>query len=160
MNMIYKIIWFSRTLIEISSCYSKQHGHGLILVLWFVHVGLFLFIYLFYISYICAWASIVFQQGVWALLLSPHLFAASIPLDCREEQGGLSRCPTISQEKLLDRVIHHAELIYRVSEESCSLFVSNTAHYPNMDLCTLKTEQFDCSADSLYLDAGDLIVCV
>ncbi|XP_014265506.2 somatolactin alpha isoform X1 [Maylandia zebra] len=45
-----------------------------------------------------------------------------MPLDCKEEPGSLTRCPSISQEKLLDRVIHHAELIYRVSEESCSLF--------------------------------------
>ncbi|XP_047450308.1 somatolactin alpha isoform X2 [Mugil cephalus] len=72
----------------------------------------------------------VFQQGVWALLLWPHLFTASTPLDCREEQGGLSRCPTISQEKLLDRVIHHAELIYRVSEESCSLFEDMFIPFP------------------------------
>ncbi|XP_054455366.1 somatolactin alpha [Anoplopoma fimbria] len=64
----------------------------------------------------------VMQRGVWAVLLWPNLLTSSIPLDCREEQGGLSRCPSISQEKLLDRVIQHAELIYRVSEESCSLY--------------------------------------
>ncbi|XP_010755407.1 somatolactin alpha isoform X1 [Larimichthys crocea] len=62
------------------------------------------------------------QRGVWALLLWPYLLTVSIPLDCKEEQGSFSRCPYISQEKLLDRVIQHAELIYRVSEESCSLF--------------------------------------
>uniref|UniRef100_A0A8C8DMC9 Somatolactin alpha n=1 Tax=Oryzias sinensis TaxID=183150 RepID=A0A8C8DMC9_9TELE len=62
------------------------------------------------------------QQGLWALLLWPHLFTVSVPLDCRDDQASLARCPSISQEKLLDRVIHHAELIYRVSEESCSLF--------------------------------------
>ncbi|TKS81287.1 Somatolactin [Collichthys lucidus] len=62
------------------------------------------------------------QRGVWALLLWPYLLTVSIPLDCKEEQGSFSRCPSISQEKLLDRVIQHAELIYRVSEESCSLF--------------------------------------
>ncbi|XP_034404346.1 somatolactin alpha [Cyclopterus lumpus] len=64
----------------------------------------------------------VIQRGVWAVLLWPNLLASSVPLDCREEQGILSRCPSISQEKLLDRVIEHAELIYRVSEESCSLY--------------------------------------
>ncbi|XP_041849730.1 somatolactin alpha [Melanotaenia boesemani] len=64
----------------------------------------------------------VMQQGVWALLLWPFLLTVSTPLDCREDQASLARCPSISQEKLLDRVIHHAELIYRVSEESCSLF--------------------------------------
>ncbi|XP_075956526.1 somatolactin alpha [Anarhichas minor] len=64
----------------------------------------------------------VMQWGVWAVLLWPNLLTVSIPLDCREEPGSLSRCPSISQEKLLDRVIQHAELIYRVSEESCSLY--------------------------------------
>nr|QAY29088.1 somatolactin [Hyporthodus septemfasciatus] len=64
----------------------------------------------------------VMQRGVWPLLLWPFLRTVSIPLDCQEEQGSPSRCPSISQEKLLDRVIQHAELIYRVSEESCSLF--------------------------------------
>ncbi|KAG7223024.1 hypothetical protein INR49_015913 [Caranx melampygus] len=62
------------------------------------------------------------QWGVWAVLLWPCLLTMSIPLDCKEEQGSLSRCLSISQEKLLDRVIQHAELIYRVSEESCSMF--------------------------------------
>nr|AAN87889.1 somatolactin [Epinephelus coioides] len=64
----------------------------------------------------------VMQRGVWPLLLWPFLRTVSIPLDCQEEQGSPSRCPSISQEKLLDRVIQHAELIYRVSEKSCSLF--------------------------------------
>ncbi|XP_061576224.1 somatolactin [Cololabis saira] len=63
----------------------------------------------------------VIQQGLWALLLWPVLTMGN-PLDCREDQASFTRCPSISQEKLLDRVIHHAELIYRVSEESCSLF--------------------------------------
>ncbi|KAM9318643.1 somatolactin alpha [Pholidichthys leucotaenia] len=64
----------------------------------------------------------VMLHGIWGLLLWPSLLTGSVPLDCKEEQGSLSHCPSISQEKLLDRVIHHAELIYRVSEESCSLF--------------------------------------
>ncbi|XP_010787459.1 somatolactin alpha [Notothenia coriiceps] len=64
----------------------------------------------------------VMQSVVWPLLLWPCLQTVSIPLDCREDQGGVNRCTSISQEKLLDRVIQHAELIYRVSEESCSLF--------------------------------------
>uniref|UniRef100_A0A3Q2PPI9 Somatolactin n=1 Tax=Fundulus heteroclitus TaxID=8078 RepID=A0A3Q2PPI9_FUNHE len=58
----------------------------------------------------------------WALLLWSQQLTASTLLDCRDDQGSLSRCTSISQEKLLDRVIHHAELIYRVSEELCSLF--------------------------------------
>uniref|UniRef100_A0A7N9B0W0 Somatolactin alpha n=1 Tax=Mastacembelus armatus TaxID=205130 RepID=A0A7N9B0W0_9TELE len=69
-------------------------------------------------------------QGVWALLLGPYLFTLCIPLDCTEEQGSPSRCPSISQEKLLDRVIQHAELIYRVSEESCSLFEELFVPFP------------------------------
>lgn len=80
------------------------------------------------------------QQGLWAILLWPYLLSVSIPLDCGEEQGSLSRCPSISQEKLLDRVIQHAELIYRVSEESCSLFVSNSNHWLQnecLNLCTV-----------------------
>ncbi|XP_042270648.1 somatolactin alpha [Thunnus albacares] len=72
----------------------------------------------------------VMQQGIWAVLLWPYLLTVSIPLDCKEEQGSLSRCPSISQEKLLDRVIQHAELIYRVSEESCSLFEEMFVPFP------------------------------
>lgn len=72
--------------------------------------------------------SSVKQWGAWAVLLWPCLLTMSIPLDCKEEQGSLSRCLSISQEKLLDRVIQHAELIYRVSEESCSMFVSKSLH--------------------------------
>lgn len=64
------------------------------------------------------------QLVLWAALLWPCLSGLGVPLDCADEQGNLSRCSSISQEKLLDRVIQHAELIYRVSEESCSLFVS------------------------------------
>lgn len=66
------------------------------------------------------------QLAFWAVLLWPSLFTLSVPLDCGDDQGNLSRCTSITQEKLLDRVIQHAELIYRVSEESCSLFVSKT----------------------------------
>ncbi|XP_056139519.1 somatolactin alpha [Lampris incognitus] len=64
----------------------------------------------------------VLQVFVWVVLLWPCLLTKSISLDCKDEQGSISRCPSISQEKLLDRVIQHAEIIYRVSEESCSLF--------------------------------------
>ena len=68
-------------------------------------------------------------QVCWAAVLWPCLPAHSFPVDCREEQGSSSHCPSISQEKLLDRVIQHIELIYRVSEESCSMFVSNVYFY-------------------------------
>ncbi|XP_030648435.1 somatolactin beta [Chanos chanos] len=42
-------------------------------------------------------------------------------LECADKEPGSMRC-TISVEKLLDRAIQHAELIYRVSEESRMLF--------------------------------------
>ncbi|KAJ3590557.1 hypothetical protein NHX12_008507, partial [Muraenolepis orangiensis] len=58
----------------------------------------------------------------WAVVLWTCLPAHSFPVECQEGPGSASPCPSISQEKLLDRVIQHAELIYRVSEESCSLF--------------------------------------
>lgn len=87
--------------------------------------------------YLWTWIKCVFtlfskdvQWSVWAVLLWPSLLIVCIPLDCKDEQGSLSRCPSITQEKLLDRVIQHAELIYRVSEESCTLFVSNIHQYP------------------------------
>ncbi|KAI9999541.1 hypothetical protein NQD34_018432 [Periophthalmus magnuspinnatus] len=65
----------------------------------------------------------VVQRGAWAVLLWPFLFTKCIPLDCQD-------CPSISQEKLLDRVIQHAELIYRVSEESCTLFEEMFVPFP------------------------------
>uniref|UniRef100_A0A672IVQ0 Somatolactin alpha n=1 Tax=Salarias fasciatus TaxID=181472 RepID=A0A672IVQ0_SALFA len=70
------------------------------------------------------------QRSVWALLLWRSVLVACMALDCQDEQNSLSRCPSISQEKLLDRVIHHAELIYRVSEESCSLFEEMFIPFP------------------------------
>ncbi|XP_068601270.1 somatolactin alpha [Brachionichthys hirsutus] len=70
------------------------------------------------------------QRSVWAFPLWPCLLALSAPLDCREELSGLSHCSSISQEKLLDRVIQHAELIYHVSEESCSLFENMFVPFP------------------------------
>lgn len=89
-------------------------------LLCFVHVCSVAFIKCVFMLF-----SSALQWGVWAVMLWPSLLTVCIPLDCKEEQGSLSRCPSITQEKLLDRVIQHAELIYRVSEESCSLFVSN-----------------------------------
>ncbi|KAL0168699.1 hypothetical protein M9458_036921, partial [Cirrhinus mrigala] len=45
--------------------------------------------------------------------LWPCWLSHAVPLDCKDETGSLSQCTSISQEKLLDRVIQHAELIYR-----------------------------------------------
>ncbi|KAL4647283.1 somatolactin-like [Arapaima gigas] len=64
----------------------------------------------------------VIQGCVWVLLLWLSPGTLGEPLDCKDEEGGIVRCTSISQDKLLDRVIQHAELIYQVSEESCTLF--------------------------------------
>ncbi|XP_051513478.1 somatolactin alpha [Myxocyprinus asiaticus] len=60
----------------------------------------------------------------WVCFVSLWLCWGShaVPLDCKDETGSLTRCTSISQEKLLDRVIQHAELIYSISEETCTLF--------------------------------------
>nr|Q90216.1 RecName: Full=Somatolactin; Short=SL; Flags: Precursor [Anguilla anguilla]AAB53035.1 somatolactin precursor [Anguilla anguilla] len=58
-------------------------------------------------------------QGFVCLMLTHRI--VGYPMDCKEDQDG-TRCPSISLDKLLDRIIQHAELIYRVSEESCTLF--------------------------------------
>nr|BBK03977.1 somatolactin alpha [Takifugu rubripes] len=62
------------------------------------------------------------QEVLLAVSLWPILFTISNPINCGDEQSSLSNCLSISQEKLLDRVIQHTELIFRVSEESCTLF--------------------------------------
>ncbi|KAK9958332.1 hypothetical protein ABG768_010459 [Culter alburnus] len=69
---------------------------------------------------------------VWLCCASLWRFWVShaVPLDCKDETGSLTHCTSISQEKLLDRVIQHAELIYRVSEESCTLFEEMFVPYP------------------------------
>ncbi|XP_077578693.1 somatolactin alpha [Stigmatopora nigra] len=72
-----------------------------------------------------------FQGALQAVLLWPCLFSASFLLECTDQDQVIHPyCLSISQEKLLDRVIQHAELIYRVSEESCSLFEDIFVPYP------------------------------
>uniref|UniRef100_A0A8C9SVH1 Somatolactin beta n=1 Tax=Scleropages formosus TaxID=113540 RepID=A0A8C9SVH1_SCLFO len=44
------------------------------------------------------------------------------PLECRAGADVGRRCASIPLDKLLERVVQHAELIYRLSEESCALF--------------------------------------
>ncbi|NP_001032795.1 somatolactin alpha precursor [Danio rerio] len=70
----------------------------------------------------------VLQVCVCVLILGQFLVSGAVPLDCKDDAG--SRCASISQEKLLDRVIQHAELIYRVSEECCTLFEDMFVPYP------------------------------
>nr|XP_055063819.1 somatolactin beta [Misgurnus anguillicaudatus] len=62
----------------------------------------------------------VFQVCVGFVLCA--LQAMMIPaLDCSDQGSDVTPC-TISVEKLLDRAVQHAELIYRISEESKMLF--------------------------------------
>ncbi|XP_034024663.1 LOW QUALITY PROTEIN: somatolactin alpha [Thalassophryne amazonica] len=80
------------------------------------------FIFLSTCEYVHPCVIAVTLLGIWAVCLWPYLLSKSIPLNCDEDHGGISSCPSISQEKLLDRVVQHAELIYRTSEESHTLF--------------------------------------
>lgn len=65
----------------------------------------------------------VLQVCVAFVLCSLQAVIASA-VDCPDQETGGTSC-TISLEKLLERAAQHAELIYRVSEESKLLFVSN-----------------------------------
>uniref|UniRef100_W5KL20 Somatolactin alpha n=1 Tax=Astyanax mexicanus TaxID=7994 RepID=W5KL20_ASTMX len=59
---------------------------------------------------------------VCVLVVQAWFGSAPLPLDCSSDSASLSRCSSISQEKLMDRVIQHAELISRISDECCTLF--------------------------------------
>uniref|UniRef100_A0A8B9R8J1 Uncharacterized protein n=1 Tax=Astyanax mexicanus TaxID=7994 RepID=A0A8B9R8J1_ASTMX len=65
---------------------------------------------------------LVVQAWFCTVLLSLLGGSAPLPLDCSSDSASLSRCSSISQEKLMDRVIQHAELISRISDECCTLF--------------------------------------
>jgi len=80
--------------------------------------------------------SLVLQLWLCCVSLWRFWVSQAVPLDCKDETGSLTHCTSISQEKLLDRVIQHAELIYRVSEESCTLFVSEPSLSINQSLLT------------------------
>ncbi|XP_062860967.1 somatolactin alpha [Trichomycterus rosablanca] len=67
------------------------------------------------------------HAGLFGAFLSLLCGTTALPLDCKP--GSLSRCTSISQEKLLERVIEHAELISRVSDESCALFEESFIPY-------------------------------
>ncbi|KTG01550.1 hypothetical protein cypCar_00030069 [Cyprinus carpio] len=66
------------------------------------------------------------------------------PVDCPDQDTAGTSC-SISMEKLLERAVQHAELIYRVSEESKLLFdemlISNgmNLHIPEGNMCAPKT---------------------
>lgn len=64
----------------------------------------------------------VVQVWMGILLCSVNDLLGS-PLACSDHDPTGARC-SISVEKLLDRAIQHAELIYRISEEARALFVS------------------------------------
>ncbi|KAJ1174880.1 hypothetical protein NDU88_000171 [Pleurodeles waltl] len=58
------------------------------------------------------------------LLLSLHWLPGGLayPTDCKNEPGTYLYCSAIPLHKLLDRVIQHADLLYRMSEQSCAIF--------------------------------------
>ncbi|XP_037124260.1 somatolactin alpha [Syngnathus acus] len=71
------------------------------------------------------------QGALWALLSWPCLLSTSFLLECTDQDQVIHPyCLSISQDKLLDRVIQHAELIQHVAEESCSLFEDIFVPYP------------------------------
>ncbi|XP_061137202.1 somatolactin alpha [Syngnathus typhle] len=71
------------------------------------------------------------QGALWALLSWPCLLSTCFLLECTDQDQVIHPyCLSISQDKLLDRVIQHAELIYHVAEESCSLFEDIFVPYP------------------------------
>ncbi|KAL4660642.1 somatolactin-like [Arapaima gigas] len=61
------------------------------------------------------------QGSVWLLLWFGRGMLG-YPLECRAAADAGRRCASIPLDKLLERVVQHAELIYRLSEESCTLF--------------------------------------
>ncbi|XP_067255218.1 somatolactin beta [Chanodichthys erythropterus] len=86
----------------------------------------------------------VLQVCVAFVLCSLQAVIASA-VDCPDQETGGTSC-TISLEKLLERAVQHAELIYRVSEESKLLFEEMLVsfggvnlHVPSGTMCAPKT---------------------
>ncbi|XP_043085187.1 somatolactin-like [Puntigrus tetrazona] len=85
----------------------------------------------------------VLQICVVFVLCSPQAGTGS-PVDCPDQDTAGTSC-TISLEKLLERAVQHAELIYRVSEESKMLFdemlisYGVNLHVPEGTMCAPKT---------------------
>uniref|UniRef100_A0A673MPI0 Somatolactin-like n=1 Tax=Sinocyclocheilus rhinocerous TaxID=307959 RepID=A0A673MPI0_9TELE len=77
------------------------------------------------------------------VLCSPQAVTGS-PVDCPNQDTAGTSC-AISVEKLLERAVQHAELIYRVSEESKLLFdemlisYGMNLHIPEGTMCAPKT---------------------
>ncbi|XP_050976599.1 somatolactin beta isoform X2 [Labeo rohita] len=85
----------------------------------------------------------VLQVCVAFVLCSLQAVTGS-PVDCPDQDTAGTSC-TISLEKLLERAVQHAELIYRVSEESKLLFdemlisFGMNLHIPEGTMCAPKT---------------------
>uniref|UniRef100_A0A673MKG6 Somatolactin-like n=1 Tax=Sinocyclocheilus rhinocerous TaxID=307959 RepID=A0A673MKG6_9TELE len=85
----------------------------------------------------------VLQVCVAFVLCSPQAVTGS-PVDCPNQDTAGTSC-AISVEKLLERAVQHAELIYRVSEESKLLFdemlisYGMNLHIPEGTMCAPKT---------------------
>ncbi|KAM6970531.1 somatolactin beta [Aplochiton taeniatus] len=96
------------------------------------------------------------------LLLLGHFQGILGNLECQESEG--APC-TISLEKLLDRAIQHAELIYLVSEESFTLFEDLFIPYnmrPQLsrtgNLCTSNTLSIPNSRSQLQTNSDKLLL--
>uniref|UniRef100_A0A671TBI6 Somatolactin-like n=1 Tax=Sinocyclocheilus anshuiensis TaxID=1608454 RepID=A0A671TBI6_9TELE len=84
----------------------------------------------------------ILQVCVAFVLCSPQAVTGS-PVDCPNQDTAGTSC-AISVEKLLERAVQHAELIYRVSEESKLLFdemlisYGMNLHIPKGTMCAPK----------------------
>ncbi|KAF4108403.1 somatolactin beta [Onychostoma macrolepis] len=85
----------------------------------------------------------VLQVCVAFVLCSQQAVTGS-PVDCPDQDTAGTSC-TISLEKLLERAVQHADLIYRISEESKLLFdemlisFGMNLHIPEGTMCAPKT---------------------
>ncbi|XP_076849336.1 somatolactin alpha [Brachyhypopomus gauderio] len=70
------------------------------------------------------------QAWLCAALLCLLRGLASQPLNCVDDSSSPVPCTSISQDKLLDRVIQHAELIYRITEDTCVQYEELYVPYP------------------------------
>uniref|UniRef100_UPI00398F65BC somatolactin beta n=1 Tax=Pristiophorus japonicus TaxID=55135 RepID=UPI00398F65BC len=64
----------------------------------------------------------VLQIGFFAVILYHFMCAPSPSVDCKDAQSPHRPRPVISLEKILNRVIHYSEHIYKMSEESYTIF--------------------------------------
>ncbi|XP_067826893.1 somatolactin beta [Heptranchias perlo] len=65
-------------------------------------------------------------QVLWtsfsAIILCHFMYTPSPSVDCKDAKSARRPCPYISSEKILDRVIQYSEHLYKISEESYTIF--------------------------------------